>query len=125
MRSTGTIAMSPIQWATLPDIEDVPPITETDYAVLREIRDVLARHGALKRFGINLLHRHFDLEPDEILVEYTDVENRTLVSRVETNAVFQNETHAIETNWAFDRDGASVVCRGGCVYNRGHRRQHV
>lgn len=115
-----------MQWANLPDLDDVPRITEADYMILRDIRAVLERHEALDQFGINLLHKHFDLGPDEILVEYTDEQNRTLTSRVEMRVDVMRQNDSIETNWTFDRNDplATLACKGVCVYNRGHSRQH-
>jgi hypothetical protein len=118
------VVLKPMQWASLPNIEDVPQITDADYNVLREVRSVLERHNAIGRFGINLLHRHFELNPDEILVEYTDEKNRTLTSRVELIGDSEVGEGRIETNWVFERERASVACVGVCVYNQGHRRQH-
>jgi hypothetical protein len=66
-----------------PDITEVKPADAADMGVLAEIQDVLKRHNALGRFGVNLLHQHFDMAKDEIMVEYTDVEARTQTLRVE------------------------------------------
>ncbi|MCJ2121369.1 hypothetical protein [Methylobacterium sp. J-077] len=118
------LVIRPTQWANLPDIGDVPKITDSDYAVLNEIKDVLAKHNALGRFGVNLLHRHFDIRDDEILVEYTDELSRTQTIKVELLSDINTNDGCIETNWTFDREDASVACRGVCVYNQGHRRQH-
>ena len=63
---------------SLPSIEDVKEFGPEDVACVGEIRDVLRRHGALQRFGITLLHRHFELAPDEVLVESVDVEHRAI-----------------------------------------------
>lgn len=65
-----------VQWSTLNDVDVVEPLGEHDHAVLSELRDVLIRHGFTSRFGICLLHRHFDLADDEIAVEDTDVGSR-------------------------------------------------
>jgi hypothetical protein len=54
----------------LPDVTEVDPVDATDMAILAEIQDVLKRHNALGRFGVNLLHQHFDMADDEIMVEY-------------------------------------------------------
>lgn len=60
----------------LPDIDDVKPICSSDEACLREIDEVLRKHRAIDRFGINLLHSHFPMAEDEVLLEETDVLNR-------------------------------------------------
>lgn len=121
---SNAVVMRPTQWANLPDISSVPRLGPEDRAILSELRDVLQRHNAVDRFGINLLHRHFDMNEDEILVEYTDEEARTQKIQVEKLSSVHNYEDLIETNWTFDRDAAALVCRGVCVYDRGHRRQH-
>jgi hypothetical protein len=121
---SNAVVMRPTQWANLPDIADVPRIGPEDIRVLSDLRDVLQRNNAVGRFGINLLHRHFDIGDDEILVEYTDEEARVQKIQVEKLSCVQQSEGLIETNWTFDRDTASLVCRGVCVYDRGHRRQH-
>lgn len=83
---------------TPPDINVVKPLTQGDLVVLEEVRQVLARHGALERFGITLQHQHFDLKDDEVLVESTDVENRVQTIRPMKRS--QNMS-AIETAWIF------------------------
>ena len=71
-----SIVLSPLQWSCLTDIDDVQPIDDSDAACLEEVRLVLARHGNLGRFGIALLHSHFQVAEDEMMLETTDVEHR-------------------------------------------------
>ncbi len=68
-------------WDGLPDIDVVAQLDDDDHQILAEIRAVLARHDALERFGVTLLHSHFDLDPGEILVEEVDRNSRTLTTR--------------------------------------------
>lgn len=63
---------------SLPDINDVDPLSPADHACIEEIREVLLRRGCLQRFGLMLLHRHFPLSDDEILVESIDVQTESL-----------------------------------------------
>ena len=65
----------------LADVDSVRQISDDDAACLREIRDVLARHGALDRFGVSLLHSHFGMAPDEMLMETTDESARVQTIR--------------------------------------------
>lgn len=67
----------------LPDIEEVSPLSERDEACFREIKEILRQHDSLRRFGLCLLHEHFQTSDDEILVEVCDPETRTLISRLE------------------------------------------
>jgi hypothetical protein len=71
------LSIQPMQWTILPELQDAPPLDDDDLACLREVRDALARHGRLQRFAIHLAHRHFELAPDEILIERPDPDGRT------------------------------------------------
>lgn len=120
-----TIQMAPMQWASLPDIADVAPLSEQDHACLDAIRDVLIRHQAIGRFGVHLVHKHFDVDADEVLVEYTDINSRELHCKVEQRVGGQQTDHnRIETMWSFVGDKASRVCDQQCVYNNGHANRH-
>jgi hypothetical protein len=68
-------------WTGLPSIDEMPPLSESDQVVVDEIRQVLIKHDALDRFGITLLHSHFELKGDEVLVEHVDRTARTLTTR--------------------------------------------
>lgn len=70
--------MAPIQWSRYKDIHDVKPINDEDLDCLAEVSAVLKRHGKRERFGVALLHKHFDMQADEQLVEHTDVVGRVL-----------------------------------------------
>ena len=67
-------SMSAEEFNALPHIDDIDPLNVGDHKCMEELRDVLEKHGKLSRFGITLLHRHFDLSDGEILVEYTDTD---------------------------------------------------
>lgn len=72
--------MYPITWNDLPSIHDVEEINETDEQCLEEIREILEKYRKTKRFGVALLHQHFTLSDDELLVEHCDIERRTLIT---------------------------------------------
>jgi hypothetical protein len=114
-----------MQWSMLPDISDVEALSAGDHECLDAIRDVLIQHDALGRFGVHLVHKHFDVAEDEILVEYTDIESRTLTCQVEKRqADPQGAANRIETMWSFVGGGATRVCDQQCVYNNGHANRH-
>lgn len=120
-----SIQIAPMQWAMLPDIADVPALGEADHTCLDEIRSVLLKHNAIGRFGVHLVHKHFNVAPDEVLVEYTDVDARTLHCQVEKRGLGPLASHQrIETMWSFVGEGASRVCDQQCVYNQGHANRH-
>lgn len=62
----------------LPDIDAIEPLNEKDLPCIQEIQQVLEKYGSRGRFGLHLLHEHFDVAPDEAMVETVDYENRIL-----------------------------------------------
>lgn len=58
-------------------------ITDTENIVISELRSVLEKHGKLERFGVAVLHEHFELKEGEILLEKTDHLKRESVSKPE------------------------------------------
>lgn len=72
------LAVTPVQWSMLRDIDEVEPLNNSDVPALREIREVLQRHGLTERFGVALLHSHFELGDNEVMVETADPVGRTL-----------------------------------------------
>jgi hypothetical protein len=121
------IVLETVQWARLEYIEDLEPISDRDYDVLKELRDILLRHGYQDRFGVCLLHKHFDLQPGEAALEESDAQ-----SRVSTIKVVPQESckDAMETAWRFSPDveihagrNCEVKCHGFGM--TGHSRRHV
>jgi hypothetical protein len=99
----------------LPDIDQVSPISEQDENCFEEIRQVLVKHGALNRFGISLLHQHFPMSDDEVLVERIDVENRVLITRPEKRSASDLAT---ETSWSLGPTRAARRCETQCRQDR-------
>ena len=93
------MTIQPMQWAVLPELQDAPPIDDADMACLLELRDVLARHGKLKRFAVHLAHRHFELGEGEVLIERPDPDGRT---QHVTVGRLDDEPDARPTTWLFD-----------------------
>jgi hypothetical protein len=97
----------------LPDIDDVAPLSEKDAECLNELKTVLAKHGALSRFGITLLHQHFEVADDEVLVEECDVEAKRLTigpKKIASVEVGQS----IATNWRLDSGAVLAKCIQVC-----------
>lgn len=109
------------------DIDEVRPVDETDQVVFDEVREVLERHGALQRFGLTLLHKHFDISEDEVLVETIHADSRTLTLRPKE---LVDSGNAVETSWRLDDPVARQRCESMCIPIRGregqvfHDRQH-
>jgi hypothetical protein len=118
------VALNPLQWSTLEHIDDVRPIDDSDAACLEEIRLVLAKYGNMGRFGIALLHRHFKLSDDELMLETTDVEQREhWVRPIRKSHLAQAGLQPQSTILRFDESGHSQYC--GCyVDNHGHTGRH-
>lgn len=114
----------------LPDIDDVPPLSETDRPCFDELRAVLAKHGMLQRFGIALLHEHFEVADDEILVETIDVATRTLTSRPE-KITDLGAYASVETSWRLDDPDTApmarctTTCRPATFTESRHKPGHV
>jgi hypothetical protein len=109
----SSLTIAPMQWTSVKDIDDVRPISEADNDCLAEIRDVLKKYGNLERLGIALLHSHFQLGDDEILLESSDVETRTLVLQ----PAKQSEAgRSVGTIWMLrdDENKTTAWCQSYC-----------
>lgn len=121
------ITLEAVQYSCLSDIDEVQPLNDDDHEVLNEVRDILRKHGVTDRFGVCLLHRHFNLNDNEVVIESTDV-----LARVSTLAVTPRDTirgRTIQTMWWFSQNGSTLAgteCRQMCQYdNGGHKNVHV
>ncbi|MCE6978587.1 hypothetical protein EI534_14595 [Pseudomonas frederiksbergensis] len=118
------IHLETVQKGALPDIDDVQPLSDTDFEVLKEIGEVLRKHKFAQRFGICLLHKHFDLQEDEELIEETDIEKR--ISTTRAQKISKQSGRTIETMWRFSNGiQATTECVLKCDYNNGHKKIHV
>lgn len=121
----SALKLEAVQYATLPDIDDVEPINDKDHEVLQELRATLAKHGYTDRFGICLLHKHFELADDEVLMETTDNDSRVSTLFVQRRGEESKTT--IETMWRFSNGGDPIAgqkCVQQCDYAGGHKRVH-
>jgi hypothetical protein len=109
----------------LPHINDIAPLNDADMTCVNELRDVLKKHGALDRFGIALLHKHFDIEPDEVLVERTDEAIKVQTIRPYKKA--ELDTCIQQTAWRLSDDAAVMGCYTVCIRDsdRGWHQAHV
>lgn len=107
----------------LDEVDDVKPLSTEDMPFVEEFKELLKKHNKLDRFGLSLLHKHFDLAEGEILLESTDVHGRRQVIepiRAETLP----EGEAMETAWRFDTE-EKFWCFAYCQSSgRGHQPQH-
>jgi len=105
----------------LDNIDNLPPFGASDLDCLREMQEVLARHGKSHIFGVNLLHKHFDLPEDEIMLERQDHTARTLQSEPIKLSELERIPHMV-TGWRFD--SGDIRPTGACATGpyRGHYR---
>jgi hypothetical protein len=99
----------------LTTIDDAGRRLDSEAELFREIRELLTRYGVEQKYGLTLLHKHFDLADDEVLMEYADVENRTLTTRPAPRSE-ASAVNAVETVWSVDSGLTMMVCRGFCYY---------
>ncbi|MGI8908373.1 MAG: hypothetical protein ACR2IE_18015 [Candidatus Sumerlaeaceae bacterium] len=107
-------ALAVLSYNDLPDIHEVSPLTDQERECLDAVRDVLYKHRCADRFGVMLLHNHFHLSDDEILVESCDMENRVLIAKPQKASEF-DQARVIETNWRFVTSGKDGQAERRCV----------
>ena len=104
--------MKTILESTLPapkHIAEVEPRSTNDDALFAELAGVLKKHHALDRFGITLLHRHFDIAPGELLLENTDMLSRTHSITPVSSETLVGQKY-IETAWRLGDDFVAMGC---------------
>lgn len=107
---------------SLPHVREVVPLSDADKPLVDEVTAVLQKHGALGRFGLTLLHRHFEIGDDEILVETTDAASRTQTVRPVSKEGVANEQYLV-TSWHLGLRGPVMACV--CMISEGgHTGEH-
>lgn len=109
-------AIAPMHWANTKDLVDCAPISEADITCMKDVRAILEKHGKLDRFALHLIHKHFDLAEDEILVEYSDASRREQFFKAE-KASSEAARHAIPTTWTLKGMEPMAFCV--CAYRQG------
>jgi len=90
----------------VPTFDAAQPLNTDDRVFLQELYDVLDKHGNLDRFGLCLLHDHFDVSPDEILLETNDPKARTLSMEVVKRSELPESKF---TSWRIGGPGATAL----------------
>jgi hypothetical protein len=109
-----------IQSAPLPDLKFVPPFEADDQTCLEEIAEVLKKHGRLDRFGVTLLHQHFPVGDNEVMLETNDPVSRTLEMHPCDRTALEGLDARI-TSWRLDSGEPLMACV--CV-RMGNDHQH-
>ncbi|MDT0448485.1 hypothetical protein [Streptomyces hesseae] len=86
----------------LPSFGEAEGLGPEDSQFVRDLVAVLEKHGNLDRFGLCLLHDHFPVSADEVLVESHDIAARTLRIQVEKAAT---TGHTRPSQWRFVKRG--------------------
>ena len=98
-----------VQSQPLPNIQQVPPFSPNDEECLAEVAKILKKHSCLERFGINLLHQHFPVGDDEVLLETNDPKTRTLKMSVINLSELSNADVRV-TSWRLDTGKPQMAC---------------
>lgn len=96
----NAVNIAPAEVEPLVDGGQVMLMSDNDKVLFDVLHAVLEKHGALRRFGVTLLHQHFQITDDEVLLEVSNRTERTQVTRPVKRSSL-NETH-IETAWRLD-----------------------
>ena len=123
----NAVVLETVQWSSLPDVDDVEPISDHDFAVLAEVGAVLRKHGYTNRLGLCLLHRHFEIGDDEIALEATDADARISTVTVEKRMPGDATNDRLQTMWRFRDSGEALMvteCVKVCDKNYGHKIVH-
>ncbi|VVN79575.1 hypothetical protein [Pseudomonas fluorescens] len=121
-----TVQIQAMQWGEIPYMgsPELVPFSDDDTECFREIRDVLKRHNALQRFGVFLIHKHFDIAEDEEMTECTDHEERKLTIIPRKKADIDPEV-TVPTNWIFtDTEQVAAACCECARNSGGHQGHH-
>ncbi|MBK6545758.1 MAG: hypothetical protein IPG12_10875 [Saprospiraceae bacterium] len=106
--------LNPILHNELCDIQEVALITEDDSNCLAELKEIIVKHGKENKFGISLLHKHFDLLENEMLVETINIKDRVLTTKP-VYADEQRKNSLVQTVWCFSKDQSfSKACESFC-----------
>lgn len=94
---------------TLPDILEAKPLGADDKPLVEDLISVLRKHNALDRFGITLLHQHFPIGDDEVLVENVDCKAR--VQTIQPLSKHElGDLNYTETSWRLDSGEPMMAC---------------
>lgn len=108
-------------YASLRDISEVAPFDpEKDAKLFREMYKLLKVHDAVGRFGITLLHDHFEVNDGEVLVETHNEQSRTLAIKPYRSQELKESYELQPTNWRFDENGEVVAMQFCIPTQNGH-----
>jgi len=98
-----TETLTPLMHNNLKDIDAIEKLNETDLKCINDIKNILKRHNKEDKFGVLLLHKHFDISEDEIMLESIDVKNRILITKPQKISTLKQNSF-IQTVWSFSNN---------------------
>jgi len=114
--STAKLSTNPYE--ELRHIDDTQEPLAEEQAQLERLAAFMAEEGMTEKFGITLLHKHFEVADDEMLIETCDPEKRTLMIRPVKKEELANLMDGFrQTQWRYD--GAFGLCCVLICVNRG------
>ncbi|MDB5490438.1 MAG: hypothetical protein JWO78_287 [Micavibrio sp.] len=119
----AALAIQPMQWGRLDDLHDTAPLGQDDFECMRAVREVLMKFNKVERFALHLVHKHFDLADDEVLVEYSNANTREQYFKPE-KADSEIARDTIPTTWMLKDMEPSVICVCAKTEN-GHQARHA
>lgn len=111
--------MHAVQMNAFPHINQVEGLCKTDDECMAEVQAVLAKYGKTAKFGITLLHKHFEVSNSEVLVEHCDEVNRVLTCKPISVAELPS-AQLIQTAWRFTEAGERISVRDCVKTFNGH-----
>ena len=122
----STVHVQAMQWGNIPYMgsEELEVFSEKDAQCFKEIRDVLVKHNALHRFGMFLIHKHFEVAEDEEMTECTEHADRrlTIVPKRKDQI---DRSITVPTNWIFtETEEVAAACCTCATNENGHMGFH-
>ncbi|EAY26057.1 hypothetical protein [Microscilla marina] len=113
--TNANTAVNPYQG--LQDIAEAQAYDKTeDEELMHDLHKVLKKHNAVSRFGVTLLHDHFEIDGDEMLIETHDPQSRTLTIKPYRNSELKEPDNLQETSWRFTEEGEAVAMQA-CLWD--------
>lgn len=120
---TAALTIEPMQWSKLADLHDVSPLGGDDMECMRAVRAVLKQFNKLDRFALHLIHKHFEIADDEVLVEYSNAENREQIMRAEKRDS-ADARDAVPTTWILKDEMQAMATCVCATRSDGHQARH-
>ncbi len=106
--------LNPLLHNELCDISEVQTIKEDDIECLNEIKKIITKHGKERKLGIALLHKHFNISDEEVLVETISTKDRILTTKP-ISLKEAGKKSLVQTVWCFSSDKSfAKSCESFC-----------